>query len=125
MRSKDKIMTQPAPFKTWQQALILFLAGTLYWSLVARFLFVGEPWDASLYWPVLYPGAIAIAGVLGAWSGWRADLIGLGLILPQTMVIVIATGATPMIFVGLFFAALLSLPAIFAAWLASRILRRR
>ncbi len=118
-------MTRPAAWKTLRQALILFLTGTLYWGLIARFFSVGEPWDASLYWPVLYPGAIAIAGVVGARSDWRPDLIGLGLILPQTLIIVVTTGATPMMFVGLAFAAVLSVPAVFVAWLSSRMARAR
>lgn len=111
--------------KTWIQVFTAVLTGTLYWGLAAAVFNVEEPWDAPLYWPVLYPISLGICAAFGARTNWRPAVIGLGVIFPQVLMIVLRDPGMQTITIGGAFGAALSLPAILAAWSAARITRAR
>lgn len=105
-------------------ALAALAIGVVYWFAAGRLSDVAEPWDASGFWSIAYPGALLLAGLLGlAWPrhGWAWGAI---VVLAQVIVVIATGGAGPLIAVGIVYAAVLALPAMLVAQVAGRIRAR-
>ena len=104
-------------------ALSLF-GGLLIWTLSAFLFQVREPWDAPSYWVTAYPAAILISAGLGALYPTRSWRWAVTVIFSQLVVMIAGGSDFSLLPLGLMFMALLSLPAIAAAFLASRLRAR-
>ena len=83
-----------------------------------------EPWDADRYWTLAYPFALAFCAALGFfWRGNSWGVTGL-FVFAQFPVMTMHVGISPMSLFGLAFVGPLSVPAMLAAWLASRLRMR-
>ena len=109
--------------------LVSAVIGIAYWTAVSGLLKGGEPWDAAAYWTVVYPVALLISILLGAWRPKLAWLWGAIIVFAQVPVVIAVSGIGPLLLAGLVYAAVLSLPAMLVAWLGgvirSRMLRER
>ena len=105
-------------------ALSLF-GGLLLWSLSTIFFHVREPWDAASYWTIAYPAAILLSAGLGALYPARPWRWAVTIIFSQLLVMVAGGSDFSLLPLGLALLAVLSLPAIAAAfsaaWLRERL----
>lgn len=89
----------------------------VFWALVSAITGSREPWDLACYWTIIYPGALALAVMLGEVlksSRWYAGAV---VMLSQIPVILMASGASPLLGIGIIYAVFLSIPATVLAWL--------
>lgn len=108
--------------RSWlTQALTTLIGALTYWQIVVLASGAREPWDASSYWNLLYPLAILICAGLGYAFRRRAWLTGGLFVFAQLPVMVAHAGTGPLIWAGLLFLVLLSIPAVLVAWLAGRL----
>lgn len=107
-----------------RHAVTVLAIGGLYWGLVTQAEGVNEPWDADWYWTAYYPLSLLTSAMAGVVFGRRHALTGFGLTLPQVYVMLFTSDDMVRLPVGLGFAAALSVPAVLAAWLAARLVRR-
>ncbi|MHC5148352.1 hypothetical protein [Stenotrophomonas rhizophila] len=98
--------------------------GVVFWVLVAWRTPGGEPWDAPAFWTVVYPLALAIAAVLGAYFPRKAWLWGLLLMVLQVPVVAVMSGVGPLLLAGVVYALVLALPAMAIAAVAGALRRR-
>ncbi len=83
----------------------------LYWQMVCDLTGANEPWDAAEFLTKWYPVALAASVVSGFWLrlwGWSAGVI---IISAQLPVMLLNSGAGPLLVVGLFFLVGLAFPA--------------
>jgi hypothetical protein len=107
-----------------RHAVTVMAIGALYWALVAQAEGIREPWDAAWYWTAYYPLCLLTSAMAGAVFGRRHGLTGFGLIIPQLYVMVFTLDDLARLPIGLGFCVALSMPAVLAAWLAARLVRR-
>jgi hypothetical protein len=97
------------------------LGGLILWTLSAAAGHQREPWDVPSYWTVSYPLAILLSAALAALyptKPWRWAAV----IVFSQLLVMIANGSDfGLLPVGLALLAVLSLPAIAAAFLAARL----
>jgi hypothetical protein len=55
-------MSESSPILAYGIAIV---AGTVLWVVTSAVSGKAEPWDASIYWTIAYPVAIALSGLLG------------------------------------------------------------
>ncbi|WP_124405214.1 hypothetical protein [Pseudomonas sp. R3-18-08] len=93
----------------------------LFWTVVSLITGAEEPWDLASYWTIIYPAALALSALLGAVlksAQWSAGAV---VMLAQIPVILVTSGASPLLGVGIPYAAVLSIPAITLSWLAGKV----
>lgn len=92
-----------------------------FWTVVSAITGAGEPWDLASYWTIIYPAALALSVILGAVlrsSQWSAGAV---VMLSQIPVVLAISGTSPLLAVGIIYAAFLSIPAITLSWLAGKL----
>lgn len=104
-------------------SLSLF-CGLLLWTLTSFFGHRREPWDASAYWTIAYPGAILLCAALGALYPQKPWRWAVTIIFSQLVVMIAGGSDFSLLPLGLVLLALLSLPAIAASALAARLRER-
>lgn len=105
-------------------ALISAIVGIAYWAAVSGMLGGGEPWDASAYWTLAYPGALLLSAVLGFAMPVRAWVWGVIVVFAQVPVVVAVSGAGPLLLAGVLYAAVLAIPAALVSGIAGWTRRR-
>ncbi|WP_124420776.1 hypothetical protein [Pseudomonas sp. R2-60-08W] len=93
----------------------------VFWTVVSAITGTKEPWDLASYWTIIYPAALALSVILGAVlksAQWSA---GAMVMLAQIPVILVTSGASPLLAAGILYAAVLSIPAITLSWLAGKV----
>lgn len=102
--------------------IITCVVSLFFWTVVSAITGAEEPWDLAGYWTIIYPAALALSVILGAVlrsSQWSAGLI---VMLSQIPVVLAISGtSSPLLAVGIIYAALLSIPAITLSWLAGKL----
>jgi hypothetical protein len=99
------------------------VASLSYWAVVSAITGAGEPWDLASYWTIIYPGALAVSVILGTTQKGSLWYAGAVVMLSQIPVVLVVSDASPLLGVGIIYAALLSIPAITLSWLVSKIAR--
>ncbi|AZF12533.1 hypothetical protein C4J93_4366 [Pseudomonas sp. R2-37-08W] len=92
-----------------------------FWTVVSTITATKEPWDLASYWTIIYPAALALSVILGAVlksAQWSAGAV---VMLAQIPVILVTSDASPLLAVGILYAAVLSIPAITLSWLAGKV----
>jgi hypothetical protein len=100
-----------------------FGAGIALWMAANLTDNVREPWDGASFW-LFYAAALAISAVLGAFAAGGAWAAGAAVVFAMLPVMVVASGADPLMALGLIFLAAMSVPAAGIAELAFRLRRR-
>lgn len=99
--------------------------GAALWILASVYSGRREAWDATAYWAVAYPAAILAPGLLGFFFPERPWRWALALFLGQFLGMCLRNGEIGNLWpLGLALMAVLSLPAVVVAFLASRLRRR-
>ena len=96
-----------------------------FWTVVSAITGAEEPWDLASYWTIIYPAALALSVILGAVprsAQWSAGGV---VMLSQIPVVLAISGTSPLLGVGIIYAAFLSIPAIMLSWLASKFVQVR
>ncbi|MGV6395159.1 hypothetical protein ACTUVN_000188 [Pseudomonas caspiana] len=108
-----------------QELFMAFIAtcvvSLFFWTVVSAITGAGEPWDLASYWTIIYPAALALSVILGAVlrsSQWSAGAV---VMLSQIPVVLAISGTSPLLAVGIIYAAFLSIPAITLSWLAGKL----
>ena len=102
-------------------ATVSALVGAAIWMLAVVVIHRREPWDAGLYWALFYPLTIAAAAVLGYSFPQRPGLIALIVFEAQFFAMGASNGELGNLWpLGMLLFALLALPGIALAKLASR-----
>lgn len=109
---------------TGRATLVALIAGLAFWGIVSAALGGIEPWDAGSFWTIIYPAALALSAMLGLVFPRRSWAWGAIVLLAQVPVVVIASGAGPLLAAGVVYAAILSIPAVLVSWIAG-VARRR
>ena len=105
----------------WPSAILSLLLGAAIWSLANFHGGKFEPWDSENF-AVFYFLACAASFGLGAVCRERAWVMGFLIIAPMLPVMLILNpDLGPLLFVGLFFLIVLSVPAIVSATLGAAI----
>jgi len=97
------------------------IVSIFFWAVVSAVTGTKEPWDLANYWTLIYPAALALSVILGALlknAQWSAGAV---VMLAQIPVVLVTSGASPLLGVGILYAAFLSIPAIALSWLAGRV----
>ena len=97
------------------------VASLFFWVVVSALTGTKEPWDLASYWTLIYPAALALSALLGAAlksAQWSAGAV---VMLAQIPVMLVTSGASPLLGVGILYAAILSIPAIALSWLAGKV----
>lgn len=107
----------------WRGPVLTLVFGIFFWQLVSHLGNVNEPWDSTAYWYATYPLSVIISGLIAWFSGklWYAGAIITFAQFPA----LVAANNDPSIMIGLLFLLVLSLPAIAASVLATRLRRRK
>ncbi|WP_339533222.1 hypothetical protein [Pseudomonas mucidolens] len=101
--------------------IVTCVVSLFFWTVVSAITGAAEPWDLASYWTIIYPAALALSVILGAVlrsSQWSAGGV---VMLSQIPVVLAISGASPLLGVGIIYAALLSIPAIALSWLAGKL----
>jgi hypothetical protein len=102
------------------------VVGTALWFAASAASGKREPWDASVYWVVAYPVAIAVSAFLGCLfpdRPWRWALV---LFEAQFVAMCIRNGELGNLWpIGMLMFAVVALPAMLAAALAARWSKKR
>lgn len=105
--------------------LIAVTLGALLWVLASAFSGRREPWDSGGYWAIAYPAAIFAAGVVGYFFPERPWRWALALFGAQFVTMCVINGELGNLWpLGLALFAILALPAVFVATIASRMSSR-
>ncbi|UHS58898.1 hypothetical protein [Agrobacterium vaccinii] len=106
----------------WTAPVVTLIFGIFFWQVVCHLGDVNEPWDAAADWYAAYPLSVIISGLIAWFLGkmWYAGAI---ITFAQLPALVAANNDTS-IMIGLPFLLALSLPAIAASALATRLRRR-
>jgi hypothetical protein len=107
-----------------RHAVTVMAIGAVYWALVAQAEGISEPWDAAWYWTAYYPLSLLTSAMAGVVFGRRHGVTGFSLIIPQAYVMLFTMDDLARWPIGLGFCVALSIPAVLAAWLAARLVRR-
>ena len=97
------------------------IVSLFFWAVVSAVTGTKEPWDLANYWTFIYPAALALSVTLGALlksAQWSAGAV---VMLAQIPVMLVTSGVSPLLGVGILYAAFLSIPAIALSWLAGRV----
>ncbi|WP_300627131.1 hypothetical protein [Pseudomonas sp.] len=97
------------------------VASLFFWAVVSAITGAKEPWDLAGYWTIIYPAALALSVVLGAVlksAQWSAGAV---VMFAQIPVVLVISGASPLLGVGILYAAVLSIPAMALSWLAGKV----
>jgi hypothetical protein len=100
---------------------ITCVVSLFFWTVVSAITGTKEPWDLASYWTIVYPAALALSAILGAVlksAQWSAGAV---VMLAQIPVVLVISGASPLLGVGILYAAVLSIPAITLSWLAGKV----
>ena len=92
-----------------------------FWTVVSAVTGAEEPWDLASYWTIIYPAALALSVILGTVlksSQWSAGAV---VMLSQIPVVLAISGISPLLGIGVIYAAVLSIPAITLSWLAGKL----
>lgn len=92
-----------------------------FWAVVSAVTGAEEPWDLASYWTLIYPAALVLSVILGAVlksAQWSAGAV---VMLAQIPVVLAISGASPLLGVGILYAAVLSIPAMTLSWLAGKL----
>lgn len=100
---------------------IAIVGGAILWLATAVMSGRTEAWDASSYWTVAYPLAIALAGWLGYWFPEKPWRWGLAVMFAQAGVLVMSSSSFGLLPLGLILFGMLALPAIGLAQMAARL----
>lgn len=93
----------------------------VFWTLVSAITGSKEPWDLAYYWTIIYPGALAFAVMIGValkGSRWYAGAV---VMLSQIPMILMVSGASPLLAIGIIYAVFLSIPATVLVWLVRKL----
>ena len=103
----------------WTAPVVTLIFGIFFWQVVCHLGDVSEPWDAFAYWYAAYPLSVIISGLVAWFFGkmWYAGAIITFAQFPA----LVAANNDPSIMIGLLFLLILSLPAIAASALATRL----
>ena len=97
-------------------------AGVLLWLTASLLTGKREPWDASVYWVVVYPLAIAIAAALGYRYPERPWRWAVALFEAQFLAMCLRNGELGNLWpLGMALFGIIALPGVLAARLASRL----
>jgi hypothetical protein len=100
---------------------IAIAAGVLLWFAGAAVAGKREAWDSGLYWSLFYPIAIGASALLGYLFPDRPWRWAIALFLAQFAAMVLRSGEIGNLApLGLAMFGILSLPGVFAAFIASR-----
>jgi hypothetical protein len=101
---------------------VAIAAGVALWFVTSALTGKREPWDASAYWAIAYPAAILTSALLGysyPERPWRWALV---LFESQFLAMCVRNGELGNLWpLGMAMFAVIALPAVFAARLASRL----
>jgi hypothetical protein len=101
---------------------IAVIVGAALWFVTSALTGKREPWDASAYWAVAYPAALVTCALLGysyPERPWRWALV---LFESQFLAMCVRNGELGNLWpLGMALFAVISLPGLFAARLASRL----
>lgn len=116
-------MSQP---KSAVPYAIAIAAGAVLWAVGTALSDRREAWDSGTYWTIFYPAAIVVCGLLGYLFPDRPWRWCLALFAAQFATMAVLAGEVGSLApLGLILFGVLSLPAIGAAQLASRMKRNR
>lgn len=106
-------------------AAIAFAFGFAMWMTASIASGKKEPWDAPMYWSVLYPAAIVLCAALGWFRPERFWLWPLVLFEAQLFGAMARSGEVGNLWpLAMMLFGVLSVPGVAAAWLAAWIRRR-
>ncbi|WP_460135091.1 hypothetical protein [Pseudomonas sp. S1_E04] len=97
------------------------IVSLFFWAVVSAVTGSKEPWDLPNYWTLIYPAALALSATLGAVlkrAQWSAGAV---VMLAQIPVVLVVSGVSPLLGVGILYAAVLSIPAMTFSWLAGKL----
>lgn len=104
-------------------SLFALSLGGLLWGAISVLSLHREPWDDKAFWTFGYPISLLLSAILGysfPEGSWRWPVL---MMFMQIPVMMIAGSGLSLFPLGLLLIAVLSLPAVAAAVLASRILK--
>ncbi|HTN49256.1 MAG TPA: hypothetical protein VMK32_07495 [Burkholderiaceae bacterium] len=105
--------------------VIAAVVGAVSWFTASAMSGRREAWDASLYWMLVYPAAIAVSALLGHQYPARAWRWPVALFAGQFVAMLVRNGELGGLWpLGLLLFGVLALPALLAAYVAARIGRR-
>ncbi|WP_243246128.1 hypothetical protein [Pseudomonas maioricensis] len=102
--------------------IVTCVVSLVFWTVVSVITGAKEPWDLASYWTIIYPAALALSVILGAVlksSQWSAG--GVVMLSQIPVVLAISGTSSPLLGVGIIYAAFLSIPAITLSWLAGKL----
>ncbi|MBC3372359.1 hypothetical protein HU762_00275 [Pseudomonas sp. SWRI92] len=108
----------------WLATIVACVTSVSFWLAASWSSGVNEPWDAQCYWAVLYPASLALTLTLGLLFQKRGWVAGPIVMFGQIPCVMMASGAGPLLAVGILYCALLSIPAVMLSWGARAIYRR-
>jgi len=91
-----------------------------FWTAVSMIAGVAEPWDAAGYWTIFYPAALVLSAVLALLPRRFQWAVGAVVIFAQVPVVMVPSGAGPLLGAGIVIATILSIPAVALSWLSGR-----
>jgi peptidoglycan/LPS O-acetylase OafA/YrhL len=113
------------PKQTALPLAIALFVGALIWVLAAVLSGRREPWDSTFYWSIAYPAAILVAGCLGFFFPERPWRWAYALFGAQFVAMCAVNGELGNLWpLGLALLAILALPAVLIASVASRLRNR-
>lgn len=105
---------------------VAFVFGAVSWFVVSAFTGQREAWDATIYWAVVYPGAIVVSGLLGHFHPERPWRWAAVLFEAQALAMAVRNGEWgSLVPLGVVVFAVMAMPGGVAATLAARRRRRR
>lgn len=102
-----------------------FVTSTALWLATAILSNRVEPWDASGYWTIAYPSAIALAGVFGYLAPERPWRWAVVIMFTQAIVMIGGGAGLGLLPLGLALLSLLAVPAILASNAAAAVRLRQ
>jgi hypothetical protein len=108
----------------WLAMMVVLILSLAFWAVASLSAGVAEPWDAESFWRLMYPGALALSAVAGLLFPQRSMVWGAVVMFAQIPLVMLFSGAGPLLAVGVLYAAVLSVPAMALSWLAG-VARRR
>jgi uncharacterized membrane protein YhaH (DUF805 family) len=106
--------------KKYLYVILALLSGFVLWEIASLISHKREPWDASIYWVVIYPLAIVISTMLGYRDPQRPGLLALLVFMAQFIGMCIRSGELGNLWpLGMALFAIISLPAVLTAKIAA------
>ena len=109
---------------TGSAMLVVLMLSLAFWTAVSLVAGVKEPWDAESYWRLIYPAALVLSAAAGLICSDRSVAWGAVVMFAQIPVVMLSSGAGPLLAVGILYASVLSVPAMALSWLAGLARRR-